>query len=192
MKFKVGKLTIYIEYTFIALIIIMLLFGTIRQYFENYCICFLFIIFHESAHVFIASLFGVECTKINVRVCGLNAVFKPKSKLSIFWLYVLLAGPIANCILALIFSNISIVREVNLALAIINLLPISPLDGYSICSLLLSFILPEYKVKMILKLLKYTVLLLLFILAILVFILSKNPSVLLFVLYVVTLRNARN
>lgn len=190
MNLKIGKTNIFIEYLTICFVVLVIFFPSLRNYFENYVVCFSFIVFHEFAHIFAASMCGVECIKINVRLCGMNAVFKSQDSFSIKWLYIALAGPISNLLLAILFRKISIVKEINMALAIINLLPITPLDGYIVLKNILEFLLPKYKVKIVLKTLKILLLILIIFFGIYLVILFKNPAVLLFGIYVVILRYA--
>jgi Zn-dependent protease len=117
--------------------------------------------FHEYAHAFVANKYGDDTAKQNGRLT-LNplAHLDPLGTIMIFlvhfgWakpvpvnpnrlknpkknmLWISAAGPLANLILAL-FSGIFLrlifatVLQINLALAIFNVLPIAPLDGSKI------------------------------------------------------------
>lgn len=191
MNVKIGKIKLHIDITLLLIIFLVVIFEKIRTYFANYFICFLFVAFHEFAHIFIAAIFGVECIAVNIRLCGMNAVFKPKNRLSVKWLYILIAGPISNIILAFMFNKVDLVRNVNLALALVNLLPLAPLDGYEIFKILLAFFLPKGKIGNVLKTLKKVILTFMVLLGVYLIICIKNPSVLIFVIYVVTLQRAQ-
>lgn len=99
---------------------------------DDFLFFYLFILSHELSHIFIARLFHEELFKINFLLIGLNAkiknfiFIKPYKKILI-----LLAGPILNLLLAIIFSilNLNKLYFCNLVLFIFNLLPIYPLDG---------------------------------------------------------------
>ena len=59
--------------------------------------------------------------------------YKIENEDSYFYnILIYLAGPISNIILALVFYRIRFIFEINLSLAIINLFPIYPLDGYNV------------------------------------------------------------
>lgn len=190
MRFKLCNVKIYIEYLIIFFIILVIAFNNLRNYFSNYVICFLFVAFHEFSHVFVAALLGVECTNINIRLCGMNAVFKPRSRLSIKWLYILIAGPFSNIILAIVFNRVEFIRDINFALALVNLLPIYPLDGYGILKMVLEFFMPKQLVVKVQCVTKFFLLAVLFSLGIFLIVYIKNPAVLIFAIYIVTLRNA--
>ena len=66
----------------------------------------------------------------------MNAVIKGNI-VGLKGILVYLSGPLANIMLAIIFRNIRMVYEINMALALINLMPINPLDGYNILKLIL-------------------------------------------------------
>lgn len=191
MNVKIGKIKLHIDITLLLIILLVVIFGKIRTYFANYFVCFLFVSFHEFAHIFIAAIFGVECIAVNIRLCGMNAVFKPKNRLSVKWLYILIVGPISNVILAVIFNKVDLVRNVNFSLALVNMLPLFPLDGYEILKTLLAFFMPKGKIENVLKILKKVILTFMVLLGVYLVICIKNPSVLIFVIFVVTLQRAQ-
>lgn len=191
MNIKIGKIKLHIDITLLLIIFLFVVFEKVRAYFANYFVCFLFVAFHELAHIFIAAIFGVECIAVNIRLCGMNAVFKPQNRLSVKWLYILIAGPISNIILAVIFNKVDLVRNVNFSLALVNMLPLFPLDGYEIFKTLLAFFMPKGKIENVLKTLKKVILTFMMVLGIYLIICIKNPSVLIFVIYVVMLQRAQ-
>lgn len=185
MKFKVKEFNIYIDETILIVGFLCIIFKGIREYFENYFICFLFIAFHEFAHMFIASIFGVKTTRLTVRISGLCINLNEIKRQGIKWLLIYLAGPISNISLALLFKNIPLVYTINLALAVINLIPIYPLDGYNVFEILLQII--KIKRKTILKiqnLIEIMVIILLGIVGIYQFVFFVNPSVILMDFYI--------
>jgi len=131
MKLKVNEKVIYIEESVIIVLFVCLLSKIAREYLANYYLCFLFIVFHELSHITVALFFGSSVKKINIKLCGLSVNLEKKFK-GRKAILVYLAGPIANIILAILFKNIKIVFEINICLALINLIPIKPLDGYNI------------------------------------------------------------
>lgn len=120
----------------------------------------------------------------------MNAVFKPKSRLSIKWLYILIAGPLSNILLAIAFNRVEFIRDINFALAFVNLLPIYPLDGYGIFKMVLEFFVPRRLAEKTLSATKIFLLVSLFLLGIFLIVFIKNPAVFIFAIYIVTLRNA--
>jgi len=131
MKLRVNEKAIYIEEGVIIVLFVCLFSKIARAYLANYYLCFLFITFHELSHIAIAALFGSSIKRINIRLSGLSVNLE-KNFQRIKALLVYFAGPISNIILAILFRNIKIVFEINICLALINLVPIKPLDGYNI------------------------------------------------------------
>lgn len=138
MRFKVKEFNIYLDETILIVSFLCLFFSEVRNYFENYFICYLFIAFHEFSHMFVASIFGIKTTKLCIRISGLNINLDSYNRQELKWLGIYLAGPASNIVLALLFKNIPMVYTINLALAIINLIPIYPLDGYNIINVIIS------------------------------------------------------
>lgn len=186
MKIKVKEFDIYIDETVIIVGFLSIIFKGIREYFENYFICYLFIAFHEFAHMCVASIFGVKTTKLSIRISGLSINLNEKNRLDLKWLAIFLAGPVSNVILALLFNNISMVYTINLALAIINLIPIYPLDGYNILAVVLNmFKLNSKNVLKIQNIIKIMVIIMLIIIGIYQFVFLRNLSVILMVFYII-------
>ena len=183
MKLKIREFNIDIDETVLIVVVLSLLFKPIKQYFENYFICYLFIVFHELSHVFVASTFGISTVKLKVSVCGLNIKLSESNKKTVKWLVIFLAGPISNVVLAIIFSKIKIVYMINMALAIINLIPIYPLDGYNIFETILGIIDIKNKDK-IKKIIEIMVIIILVYIGIYQFVVLKNLSIILMVFYI--------
>ena len=137
MKIKLNEKIIYIEESVVVVLFVCLLSKIAREYLANYYICFLFITFHELSHITIATLLGNNIKRINVRVCGLSVSLE-KNFCGIKAILVYLVGPISNIVLAFLFKNIDIIFEINMCLALINLVPIKPLDGFNILKVLVS------------------------------------------------------
>ena len=92
----------------------------------------------------------------------------------------------SNFVLALIFKKIDFVFEINLFLGVLNLLPIYPLDGYNIIIVLLDFLGKSSYINFIEGIF---ILILLFI-SIFVFIIYFNPSLLIFICYIILIKYA--
>jgi len=197
MRFKIRKFNIYLDETILIVGFLCLIFKVVREYFENYFICYLFITFHELSHMFVASIFGIKTTRLCIRISGLNINLDSYNRKELKWLAIFLAGPLSNIILAYIFKNISMVYTINLALAIINLIPIYPLDGYNIFEIILyKFTIKQKTIKKIQKISEIMVITLFVILGIYQFIILKNLSIILMLFYIIiqssNLRNNRD
>lgn len=197
MRLKLKEFNIYIDETILIVSFLCVIFKGIREYFENYFVCFLFITFHEFAHMFIASIFGIKTTRLCIRISGLNINLDTCNRHGLKWIAIFLIGPISNIILAYIFINIPMVYTINLALAVINLIPIYPLDGYNILEIILEMLFESQKnIKNIQKILEIMVIILLVILGIYQFVFLRNLSIILIVFYIIiqssSLRNNRD
>ena len=97
-----------------------------------FAISFIFILLHELGHAITGIILGLKIKKININVFGLSIEFENYGKERINNKIIIdMAGPTINIItfiIAVIFKNEEI-AYINILLAIINLLPIYPLDG---------------------------------------------------------------
>ena len=183
MKLKVKNFNIYLDEMVLVFGILSLIFKGVRDYFENYFMCYLFIIFHELSHMFVASIFGIKTTKLSIRISGLSINLDKTTQEGRKWLLIFLAGPVSNLILAILFSNIQFICAINIALAIINLIPIYPLDGYNILKIILKIM----RVKSMLKIqqiIEYMTYILLGITGGYQLIFLSNPSIILMSFYI--------
>jgi len=186
MRFKIKEFNIYLDETILIVCFLCLFFSIVRDYFENYFICYLFITFHELSHMFIASIFGIKTTKLGIGISGLNINLDSYNRQGLKWLVIFLAGPLSNIILAALFKNIPMVYTINLALAIINLIPIYPLDGYNIFEMLLKMLIKKQKnVCKVEKATKIMVIILLVTLGIYQFVVFEKLSIILMVFYII-------
>ena len=197
MKIKVKEFNIYLDETILIVGFLCLFFKAVREYFHNYFICYLFIIFHELSHMLVASIFGTKTTRLSIRISGLNISLDSYNRQGLKWLIIFFAGPLSNIILAYIFKNIPMVYTINLALAIINLIPIYPLDGYNIFEILLKMLIKKQKnVCKVEKATEIMVIILLVIVGVYQFVILKNLSIILMVFYIIiqssNLRNNRD
>ena len=110
MNLKLRDKYICIEEVVIITLFLCFLSESARVFLSNYFICYLYITFHELAHIFIASIFGYEIRRLNIKLAGMNAVFKEEFS-GIKGIVIYLAGPISNIILAMVFRNIKIVYD---------------------------------------------------------------------------------
>ncbi|MCX8075108.1 MAG: hypothetical protein N2749_05930 [Clostridia bacterium] len=189
MRIKTIFFDIEIEWLLILVILISIFSNTVRNFLTFYYICYLFIIFHELAHINIGILFNKEIEKVKFSFSGACAVFKRENK-SVNKLEVLvyLAGPLSNLLLAYIFRDNRFIFEINLLLAMINFVPIKPLDGYNILNeLLKNFFDNYYKRENIYNKISIIFLCIITILSFIQLIYQKNPSILIFIVYLIIL-----
>lgn len=116
---------------------------------EVFAMSFIFILLHELGHAITGITLGLKIKKININVFGLSIEFENYGKERINNKIIIdMAGPAINIIsfiVAVIFKNEEI-AYINILLAIINLLPIYPLDGGRIVKNLL---LKKYNYKQV-------------------------------------------
>lgn len=97
-----------------------------------FAISFIFILLHELGHAIPGIILGLKIKKININVFGLSIEFENYGKERLNNKIIIdMAGPAINIItfiIAVILKNEEI-AYINILLAIINLLPIYPLDG---------------------------------------------------------------
>lgn len=97
-----------------------------------FAISFIFILLHELGHAITGVILGLKIKKININVFGLSIEFENYGKERLNNKIIIdMAGPAINIItfiIAVIFKHEEI-AYINILLAIINLLPIYPLDG---------------------------------------------------------------
>ena len=194
MKLKFSKVNIEFEIVFLIVFLVFIFSNTIRKILFSFYMCYLFIIFHELAHLTITLLFGKEIENFKFSLSGVCIELKKKrfdlkgnkrlKKENIEEIILYLAGPISNIILAYIFNNNKMICEINIAFAIINLLPIFPLDGYNILDNLLElFSMRLKKREVILEILSNILIFILFFVGIVQLLFLFNPSIIMFSFY---------
>lgn len=181
MRFKKCNILIEIENLFIIILISFFFSDKIKVFLTSYYVCYMFILFHELSHIMFAMFFGKKIEKIKLSIAGVCVTFNNNGELEIVKnLIIYMAGPLANICLAIMFNNIDFVFEINVFLAILNLVPIYPLDGYNILSLFFS--------KKTIKNFEICFLSLLFLISIFIIIKSFNPSLFIFFVYVMLIK----
>ncbi len=181
---KMGFL-IEVENLLIIILISFFISDKIKLFLTSYFVCYLFIIFHELSHIIFATIFGKKIIKIKLSLAGICVTFSNEYLSVIKRIIMYLVGPISNFVLALIFNNIDFIYEVNLFLGILNLLPIYPLDGYNILLVILDLVNKSNYINFIERVFISS---LLFI-SISIFLLYFNPSLLIFVTYILLIKN---
>lgn len=105
--------------------ILSILFLIFTKQGETYFIFYFFIFLHELAHILMAVLLKVKVEEISFLPVGVNAKFDFKKKKG-KEIVVAMAGPVFSLLLAFFFPKYKVE---NCWIAILNLLPIAPLDG---------------------------------------------------------------
>ena len=132
----------------------------------------------------IATLYGKKILKLRLSIAGVCVRFNNFSLGNIKKIVIYMAGPLANICLAILFNNIDFVFDINIFLAILNLLPVYPLDGYNILKCVLNL----FNKQIFLKYVEYIFLSLLFILSIFTFFFSYNPSLFVLFIYIILIK----
>lgn len=199
MKIKTPLFDIKIDILFLIVMFIFLLYSKLRMFFSSFFVCYLFIVFHEASHMLVASIFGKRIESFNISLFGVSITFKKEhysisnkitdKRACIKNILIYLAGPVSNFILAIIFKNIKIVFDINLFLCILNLIPIYPLDGYNILNNILLLKYDEEKIEKIINIINYIFFIVLFVLGGVSIILLYNPSLILFLIYILIIKN---
>lgn len=193
MKIKTRIINIEIEYLLFIVILISIFSTHFRIYMKLYFIYYLFILFHELSHIFIAALLDKKINSLKFSVAGACAVFNDEFdvenlKQIIKNIIVYIAGPISNFMLAIFFRYNKMIFEINLFLFIINLIPIFPLDGFKISKnfllLLKYFRLIKFDIEVFQKILQRIFIFALFIISIIQIIEYYNPTILIFLFYI--------
>lgn len=187
MKVSIKNKKVYIDEVCILVLIICILFPRARKYFTSYYMCFLFITFHELAHMVCLSVFGIKVSGLHIRVSGLNIDIKEKID-GIKGIIIYLAGPISNFVLAYLFKNIPMIYEINMVLGSINLIPIYPLDGYNIFEIIVTKMTKKEIGKKILEINTKIVLIILLTLGVMLLVRFLNPSLIILSIYIYFLR----
>ena len=134
MYFKNKILNIEIEWLFFLTFLTSIFSLKARNYLKGYFLCYLFILFHELAHIFLAAILGKKIQCLKLSLTGACAKFNydfnytRNRKECIQNIFIYLIGPISNLVLAFIFKKDIMIFQINLVLAFVNLIPIKPLD----------------------------------------------------------------
>lgn len=94
---------------------------------------------HEAAHIISAIILKIQFDRFKITLFGYNFNADLESIVLIKKILLFLSGPACNLLLYFIFKNTVHVKfaDVNIFLAIINMIPIVPLDGGNICKAVL-------------------------------------------------------
>lgn len=137
------------------------------SYNSQFIFALIWVSLHEMAHIIIAKGFGCRFMKFEIKAFGTNAqledldILKDNKKIIVY-----LAGAFFNIIIGIILYFINIefdsvfLKEsinINLGLALFNLLPAYPLDGGRVFEILLSKKMLYKKAKRIISILSYII-----------------------------------
>lgn len=98
---------------------------------------------HEAAHIMSALLLRIQFDKFKITLLGFNLDADLENIALIKKLFLFLSGPACNLLLYFIFKNTANTEfaDVNVFLAIVNMIPIVPLDGGNVCKSVLEIFL---------------------------------------------------
>ena len=139
----------------------------VANYNSKFIFALMWVMLHEMAHILIAKKFGCRFMKFEIKPFGTNAqledldILKDNKKIIVY-----LAGAFLNILIGIIFYFINIkvssnfFKEsinINLGLALFNLLPAYPLDGARVFEILLSKKMLYKKAQRIISILSYII-----------------------------------
>lgn len=186
---RIGKY-LYIHWLFVVLAV----FCYINRQLETLFISYVIICIHELSHLVAAKCIGLECSNITVYPFGLNLKLKNTIIYSLSDEIILyLAGPLSNILMALLVIFIGFRNEFlidfyykNLALFLINILPVVPLDGGMVVKKILNYRLGYDGGNKTMKLISILFLMLLMTLFLIFLYLQKfNPSLCIFFVFLI-------
>ncbi|WP_457942241.1 metalloprotease [Caproiciproducens sp. LBM24188] len=130
MNFRIRGCCISVSYLFLAMAAALLFLDHTGVVAATFCAAAL----HEGGHFLVMRIFGTGLSQIRVTPFGID-IEKSRCAERTYWhdALISLSGPFANLLTAALFSLFgrSFLQfvQVNIALALFNLLPIEPLDG---------------------------------------------------------------
>lgn len=194
IELKIREIILEIEYILLITLCISGISDKIISFLDKYYICMLFVIFHELSHVLVGSLLSKKLSRVFIGVSGMTAFFKYDFNIRDRVYYVketiiYLVGPLSNILIAYFFKDVKFVFEINIFLAVLNLLPIYPLDGYNILRCFL-YTLPTSSRVTINKIVQFVSIIFLIgisIICILIFFKFKNIFGIVFLTYILLL-----
>lgn len=199
MTIKTPLFNIKIDILFIVAMFIFFLYPNLRLFLSSFLICYMFIIFHEASHMLIGTILGKSIDTFKISLFGVSVSFckkhyevkkNIKKEEFIKEIFIYIAGPLSNFILAIIFKNIRLVFDINIFLGFLNLIPVYPLDGYNILKNFLLIRFKETNVEKVIIFSNCIFFLVLFILGIICLVVIYNPSLILFLIYLLIIKNS--
>ncbi len=133
----------------------------------KFIICFFFIALHEISHLVVVKLMHIKTGEFKLHCLGATLEIKDYNNLPLKeQIIICLAGPVFNILMSIIFFILSyflkddlllMIVEVNLVLAIFNIMPIYPLDGFKLLEALFSLKLSYVNANKVCNSISYTV-----------------------------------
>ena len=197
MTFKTKFCRIEIEIVLIFIILTSIISNTLFKFLYYFFACYLFILFHELMHILVGSILNRKLIKIKFSISGICASFEKEkylcSKIVCFKnIIIYLSGPISNLILAYIFNTNMMIKEINIFLAILNFLPLFPLDGYNIILNILKIIFEQKYVLKILNCIENVFIIFVLAISLYQIIEYSNFSIIIFFVYLFVLKINKN
>lgn len=200
MKINTPYFVINVEILLLIVFLISILSEKVRFFLSSFYICYLFIVFHELSHMLVGAIVGKEFKQFNLSLSGVCVSFKDKkyntSKETKYDLikdiFVYMAGPLSNVIMAILFKNVKIIFEINIFFALLNLIPLYPLDGYNLIITLFKLIgIKDNYTKIVIDIFENILLLILTVLSLAQIVILRNPSMVIFIIYVIIQKKQR-
>ncbi|MDD2376614.1 MAG: hypothetical protein PHD15_01100 [Clostridia bacterium] len=138
-----------------------------------------------------------KLVRIKFSISGIFASFEKEKYIIDKGVYVkniliYISGPISNLILAYIFSDNTMISEINIFLAILNFLPLFPLDGYNILFNVLKLFCTQKYINKIINNIEYIFIILVLFVSIYQIKEYYNFSLIIFCIYLLVLKINKN
>lgn len=165
---------------FYLIIWLVCLYGMHRL--DQFLIFYLFAVLHELAHIAVALFLKVKIKEIVLLPVGVCAKFDyiEKKKKEIL---IAVAGPLFSIIIAFCTTN-TLYKEINMVIAILNLIPVYPLDGGRMVRGILEHLLGYKKSIVVCHILSRGIFVLITLTGISLFVYFHNISLLLLAIYI--------
>ncbi len=178
MQFIIKGFRINLKPSFFVMCGLFMLLG----YGRELCILIFSVTLHEMAHIFAAALCGIRAEGVIITPIGQQAIINGMENISfVRRIFVVVVGPLINLLLWFIFDS-----QINLALFILNTLPVYPLDGGRLLHYVLGYCIGVLRANRVQSFLSKAMAIMLFLFGILQVVLySYNVSLICIGLYLI-------